>query len=56
MFFKKGGPLLGGTRKLEAQIDEFLDKVLESGQVFSKAFGIYLQRGAVEEFESSLDE
>jgi len=56
MFFKKNGGILGSTRKLEAQIEEFLDKVLESGQIFSKAFEIYLQKGAVDEFERSLEE
>jgi predicted phosphate transport protein (TIGR00153 family) len=30
--------------------------VLESGQVFSNAFEIYLQKGAVDEVESSLEE
>lgn len=46
--------LFGRTRAIEQQIDEFLDKVAESGIVFSRALRVYLKQGACEEFEAFL--
>ncbi len=43
---------LGRTRALEAQIDEFLDKISEAGLVFRRAMKLYLEQGPCEEFES----
>ena len=51
MFFKNNKSLLGRTRKLAAQIDEFLDKVNQCGKAFSAAFEIYLEKGVVDEFD-----
>jgi len=47
--------LFGRTRKLEHRIDEFLDRVTESGVVFNRALRIYLQEGASEEFDIYLN-
>lgn len=46
--------LFSGTRSLENQIDEFLDKVSEAGMVFGRAIRVYLNNGASEEFEGFL--
>ena len=51
MFFKNNNSLLGRTRKLEVQIDQFLDKVNQCGKAFSAAFQIYLENGVVEDFD-----
>ena len=56
MFFKNNSSLLGRTRKLEAQVDQFLDKVNQCGKVFSAAFQIYLENGVVEDFDRYLGE
>ena len=56
MFLKKNKSLLGRTRKLEAQIDEFLDKVNQCGKAFSAAFEIYLEKGVVDEFDKFMHE
>ena len=54
MYFQKVTHLFGGTRSLEGQIDEFLDKVSEAGLVFSRALRVYLDQGPCEEFDSFL--
>jgi len=46
--------LFGRTRELEAQIDEFLDKVTQSGLVFTRAMQLYLEQGPCEEFDAFL--
>ena len=51
-FQQKVTSLFGRTRELEAQIDEFLDKVSEAGLVFSRAMKLYLELGSCEEFEA----
>ena len=56
MFFKNNKSLLGRTRKLEAQIDEFLDKVNQCGKAFSAAFEIYLEKGVVDDFDRYMSE
>ena len=56
MFFKNNKNLLGRTRKLEAQIDEFLDKVNQCGKAFSAAFEIYLEKGVVDDFDKFMRE
>jgi predicted phosphate transport protein (TIGR00153 family) len=48
--------LLGKTRKLEYRIDEFLDRVTESGIIFNRAVRIYLQEGASKEFDVFLED
>jgi uncharacterized protein len=56
MNFQKVTNWLGRTRALESQIDEFLDKVSEAGLVFRRAFKVYLEQGACEEFEAFLQQ
>ena len=51
---KKVSHLFSGTRSLENQIDEFLDKVSEAGMVFGRAMRVYLNQGSSEEYESFL--
>lgn len=53
---KKVSHLFSGTRSLENQIDEFLDKVSEAGMVFSRAMGVYLEKGPGDEFDSFLNQ
>ena len=48
--------LFGRTIALEAQIDEFLDKITECGLVFHKALQMYLERGYFDDFESFLEQ
>jgi predicted phosphate transport protein (TIGR00153 family) len=52
---KKVLHLFSGTRSLENQIDEFLDKVSEAGMVFGRAMRVYLEEGPSDEFDSFLD-
>ncbi len=51
---KKVSHLFSGTRSLENQIDEFLDKVSEAGMVFGRAMRVYLNQGPSDEFNSFL--
>lgn len=51
---KKVSHLFSGTRSLENQIDEFLDKVSEAGMVFGRAMRVYLEKGPGDEFDSFL--
>ncbi len=53
---KKISHLFSGTRSLENQIDEFLDKVSEAGMVFGRAMRVYLNHGPSEEYETFLDQ
>jgi predicted phosphate transport protein (TIGR00153 family) len=48
--------LFGRARAIEAQIDEFLDKIVEIGLLFSKAMRVYLERGAGEEFDAFVEQ
>lgn len=52
--FGKLPTLFGRAKYLEAQIDEFLDKVVEAGLTFNRAIDIYLDKGPCEEFEQFL--
>ncbi len=53
---KKVSHLFSGTRSLENQIDEFLDKVSEAGMVFGRAMRVYLNQGPSDEFNTFLDQ
>jgi predicted phosphate transport protein (TIGR00153 family) len=53
---KKVSHLFSGTRSLENQIDEFLDKVSEAGMVFGRAIRVYLDKGPSDEFDTFLDQ
>ena len=53
---KKVSHLFSGTRSLENQIDEFLDKISEAGMVFGRAMRVYLDQGPSDEFDSFLDQ
>ncbi len=53
---KKVSHLFSGTRSLENQIDEFLDKVSEAGMVFGRAMRVYLDQGPSDEFNTFLDQ
>ena len=54
--FKRGGSLLRTSKTVEAQVESFLSTVVESGQIFSKAFDAYLSEGASTEFQTLADE
>lgn len=54
MLVSKSNTLFRGTKFLENQIDEFLDRIMEAGLIFLLAIKIYLKDGACEEFEESL--
>ena len=54
--FAKNLTLFRRTKALEAQIDEFLDKLSESAIVFRRAVEIYLAEGATAEFEDRLNQ
>lgn len=43
--------LFGRSSAIEAEIDEFLDRITEGGLIFRKAVGLYLGWGACAEFE-----
>lgn len=49
-------PLFGKTRFLEAQIDEFLDKVSEGAIYFQRGIDLLLERGVVAETELKLEQ
>jgi uncharacterized protein len=46
--------LFGRTKALEAEIDEFLNKLSESAMIFEMAIAVYLKSLANDEFESKL--
>jgi uncharacterized protein Yka (UPF0111/DUF47 family) len=54
--FKPGGSLLRTSKTVEAQVESFLSTVVQSGQIFSKAFGAYLAEGASADFQALADE
>jgi uncharacterized protein len=43
--------LFGRASAVEAEIDEFLDKIVEIGLVFRKAMQVYLERGQGDDFD-----
>lgn len=48
--------LFSRTSIIEAQIDEFLDKITECGLVFQQAMGSYYESGYLEEFNTYLEQ
>jgi predicted phosphate transport protein (TIGR00153 family) len=48
--------LFGRTSAIEAEIDEFLDKITEGGLIFQKAVRLYLDGGATETFEALVEQ
>lgn len=48
--------LFGRISAVEAQIDEFLDKITQCGMVFRKALQLYLEEGYIEDFERFLEQ
>lgn len=56
LYFQKVTHLFGRTRVLEAQTDEFLDKVIEGGMAFSRAVRCYLDEGVSERFEEFVEQ
>ena len=51
MYLQKVTHLFGRTRALEGQVDEFFDKVVETGMLFGRAVRVYLEEGPGEVFE-----
>jgi predicted phosphate transport protein (TIGR00153 family) len=43
--------VFGRTKKIEAQIDQFLDMVTEAGLIYAKAQQIYFEQGPEKDFE-----
>ena len=57
MNFKLKVPrLFGRTSAIEAQIDEFIDKITQCGLVFQKALQMYLEQGYFDDFERFLEQ
>ncbi len=46
--------LFGRAKKLEAQIDQFLDKVTEAGLIYKSALAVYFDQGLCDDFENYL--
>ena len=55
MFGLKSSSLFGDTKKLEREIDEFVDILSEVGLVFKSIVPIYLNHSANEKFEEMVD-
>jgi predicted phosphate transport protein (TIGR00153 family) len=55
MFGLKSNSLFGDTKKLEREIDEFVDILSEVGVVFKSIVPIYLNHSANEKFEEMVD-
>ena len=51
MFGIKTNSLFGETKKLEREIDEFVDILSEVGLVFKNIIPIYLTSGSSEQFD-----
>lgn len=54
MNFRRPTTLFHRTRILEGQIDEFLDKVTQSGLIFTRAIELYLEQGPCKDFDHFL--
>ena len=52
MFGLKTSSLFGETKKLEKEIDEFVDILSEVGLVFRSIVPVYLSNGSTEKFDS----
>ena len=48
--------LFGRTSAIEAEIDEFLDRITEGGLIFQKAVRLYLEDGNTETFEALVEQ
>ena len=46
--------LFGRAKKLESQIDQFLDKVTEAGLIYNSALLVYFDQGPCDDFEKYL--
>lgn len=46
--------LFGRAKKLESQIDQFLDMVTEAGLIYSNALSVYFEQGPCDDFEDYL--
>ncbi|PLX43932.1 MAG: hypothetical protein C0605_03485 [Hyphomicrobiales bacterium] len=56
MLLKKRLVLFGKTKRLEAQFDEFMDRIIEASLIFERAFKGYLRDGFSEDFSIAVDE
>lgn len=56
MFMKRNFALFSKSRALEAEIEEFLQKLSESALTFQTAISAYLRTGATVEFESMVQQ
>ena len=54
--FKRSESLLRTSSSVEAQVESFLSKVVESGRLFSRAFDTYLAEGASAHFSTLVEE
>ena len=55
MFGIKTNSLFGETKKLEREIDEFVDILSEVGLVFKNIIPIYLTNGSSEQFDEMVE-
>lgn len=56
MLLKKRLVLFGKTKRLEAQFDEFMDRIIEASLIFERAFKGYLRDGFSEDFSIAVNE
>ena len=55
MFSGKSLPsVFGRAKKIEVQIDQFLDMVTEAGLIYSKALKVYFEQGSEKDFDEYL--
>lgn len=56
MLLKNHPALFGKTKRLEAQFDEFMDRIIEASLIFERAFKAYLNDPSHEAFTSAVIE
>lgn len=56
MLLKNRPVLFGKTKRLEAQFDDFMDRVIEASLIFERAFKTYLRDGFTPDFSGAVDE
>ncbi len=56
MLLKNRPALFGKTKRLEAQFDEFMDRIIEASLIFERAFKAYLNDPAHEDFTNAVKE
>ncbi|HFQ15639.1 MAG TPA: DUF47 family protein [Rhodobacteraceae bacterium] len=56
MLMKKRPALFGKTKRLEAQFDEFMDRIIEASLIFERAFKTYLRDGLTDDFMDAVQE